>query len=194
MFLKITFFDFLIIWLIVTIIAMIVIGLVARNDFFKIFRNIIKYKTKDDRQLEIDSMLERLEFEKIKEIQFLQQLEIYEHTEKSVNMGGWIWDLTTNPDTVRYTKNFANIFDLPEQGSTTAAELMKVVHVDDRMHLNQKFINAMDKGESYEIEYRIVRRNDRNDLIKAMGVPVLNENNKMIKLKGVIILIKTDVD
>lgn len=157
-------------------------------------KNILAKFNKDPMSKQLEALLEASKKSKENEEAFIKKLELYEHTEHLAKIGGWWWDLTKNPDEVSYTTNFANIFDVIPHQVVTAHTLMKIVHIDDRDKLNVTLSNCVEHGIAYDIQYRIVRRNDRNDLIRSVGAPIKNENGKTISIKGVIFLIQKDVD
>lgn len=152
---------------------------------------------KDDfRNLEtrIDILTRSLETCTKSELQVKQRLEVLEAGEKILNSGSWSWDLTTEPDEVTYSNNFARLFDVIPGQMITARALLDVVHIDDRDAVHAKIKECFDTGEPYQVDYRIVRRNDRNDLVRCWGTPVMNANGRPIKINGVIQLLKVDVD
>lgn len=120
------------------------------------------------------------------------ELVLMRQGEKLLNIGFWSWDMAK--DEVLCSRNFAEIFDTDPDEIIPAKVLMKIVHIDDKEGVNQAIERAFETGEPYKIEYRVVRRNDRHDLILATGQPIKNRNGKVTKIVGTVTLLKTDVD
>lgn len=114
--------------------------------------------------------------------------------EKLLNCGTWMWDLTTDPDQVTFSSGFAKLFDIPSYISPVTAEtLFEVVHKEDVDNLRKTIKDAMDRGVGYDTSYRIRRRNNQVDLVRAVAKPVLSPNGKILKLVGSGQLIKANV-
>jgi len=143
---------------------------------------------------EIDHLKATIDLMREKEKISNSTLDLYRMGENVAGSGAWCWTMSKDPDEVMYTDNFARFFDVVPGQIITAKALMDIVHVDDRETVNTKLKAAFEKGEEYEIQYRIVRRNDRNDLIKCIGKPIKNHNGDVVKIQGVVVLLETDVD
>ena len=121
------------------------------------------------------------------------ELRVMQKGEQLLRVGSWKWDLTTKPDVVVFSENFARIFHVEFGKPMTAKQLIEIIHIEDREKVNDILFNSFESGEPYEIEYRIVMRNERVDIIKAQGEPIQNENKKTIGINGVVTLIQRNV-
>lgn len=111
---------------------------------YYIHKIIISNRISDKKwQQKLNDITGLLNNEQQRQKDFIRHLQIYESSEKMMNYGGWYWDLTTDPDHIIYTKNFANIFDIDVDKSITARDLIAVIHVDDRIKINQALSEAM---------------------------------------------------
>lgn len=113
--------------------------------------------------------------------------------ERIANTGVWKWDMTKRPDEVYYSPGFAELFDVMPNQILTAETLLESVFIDDLPSLKEAMQTCMETGKSYEVEYRISRRNGTKDLLHCKGQAEFSENNKPIILIGTIQLIKENV-
>lgn len=177
----------------VTIIILVII-LVRTKLLSKIVRILLPKPDTTMYDIEISRLKKIVDDCCSKENIYAGELDLYRMTERILNGGGWSWTMTKDPDEVIYTDGFARIFDVVPGQIITAKALMAIVHTDDKERVNYQLTDAFDNGEDYIIEYRIVRRNDRHDLIRCWGEVVKNEIGATVKVNGSVILLKQDVD
>ena len=181
--------------IIITLCLLGIIYIIVKRDFIiHSVKKIINRPELKALEAKNDTLMRGLDLCTKHESQLKAQVAMFEFEEELLHTGVWFWDMTTNPDQVMYSDNFAKIFDIAPGQIVDAKFLMDVVHTDDRERVNTLLKSAFENHVSYEVEYRVVRRNDRNDLVKCKGVPELNSNGKVLRIKGTIQLLKQDVD
>lgn len=116
--------------------------------------------------------------------------------QRLAHVGNWEWDLSTN--TTIWSEELSQIFGLDStQSPPTLAELRQYIHPDDLEKWQTMMNAAIITGQSYTLEYRILRpestiaagncpseTNEGSDLryIEARGEPVVNEQGKVTKI------------
>jgi PAS domain S-box-containing protein len=124
----------------------------------------------------------------------MKDYDLIKEGELIAGTGTWAWNLGASPDEVRYSPGFASIFDIKPGEIVSAQYLIDIIHIDDQPRVKAEMAKAIESGEGYEMEYRVVRRNKREDLVHVWAVPIfITPNGKMIKLIGVTQIIQKDV-
>jgi PAS domain S-box-containing protein len=101
----------------------------------------------------------------------------------AANLGMWEWDLKT--DEIWSTKTRRAVFGLPGSGKITSKDLISVVHVDDRDGIRQALKRAIDSGEDYTSEFRVVLPGNRVRWMAARGRCVTGPDGKIARLRGI---------
>jgi PAS domain S-box-containing protein len=98
------------------------------------------------------------------------------------HIGSWEWDLGV--DNVTRSKELCRIFGLsPEAFGTSPSSSYELVHPDDRERLRSAIEQATRELRSWEIEYRIVRR-DGVRILLARGQVISDEEGKPVRMVG----------
>lgn len=102
--------------------------------------------------------------------------------EKLADVGSWEWD--TVEDSWTMSDNWLHIHGCSHRQFTTS-ELLQIAHPDDRSIIQEAFRRAVENGEPYRIEHRIVRQ-DTGDVryIRAHGDLKLDPSGNTVKLYG----------
>lgn len=119
-----------------------------------------------------------------------QALELVKQSEETLNMaqhiskiGNWEFDLLTGD--LKWSKEQYRIFELEGYPSDTLYEAYRnKYHPNDLYKLDEVIKNAIEKGEGYSYEHRIICNDGSIKYILGIGEPVKDENGKIIGLKG----------
>lgn len=92
---------------------------------------------------------------------------LLEESQVLANLGSWEWDIVY--DTWYFSEQWKNIHGVSDNGLTTS-RLFEIAHPEDAPHIEQALSEAKDQGETYDIEHRIIRVDNRQiRYIKAVG-------------------------
>lgn len=102
---------------------------------------------------------------------------------EGASLGAWHWDAANNRSTV--SEIFRTLFGL---ATTTLhfEDILQVVHPDDQAMVEQKFRSAMQNGEKYDAEYRIVRPDKSERWISSRGRPYYDTTGKLLRMEGIV--------
>ena len=104
-------------------------------------------------------------------------------TEKLANVGGWEWDIVE--DQWSMSDNWLKIHGC-EKRDLSSEELLTIAYEDDRRQIQSALDSAIESGETYEIEHRIVRQDSEEiRYIRAHGTVKLAHDGTPLKLYGV---------
>lgn len=103
--------------------------------------------------------------------------------EKLANVGGWEWDMVE--DQWSMSDNWLEIHGCKKR-DLNSEELLAIAYEDDRRQIQEAFNSAVESGETYEIEHRIVRQ-DSGEVryIRAHGTVKRAQDGTPLKLYGV---------
>ena len=107
---------------------------------------------------------------------------IMSEAEALAGLGGWEWDIINDAWTM--SENWLRIHGCSNPHLTTS-ELMPIAHPVDIPKIEKAFARAVDYGEPYKIEHRIVRQ-DTGEVryIQAYGDVRLDTTGKAVKMFG----------
>lgn len=105
--------------------------------------------------------------------------------------GAWSWDMIN--DIVDCSAGFCRVFNIQPSERLTATEVISHIYFEDHPHLTQAMHNCMENKVGYDIQFRVVQKNGSKDLVRSIGIPVLNDNGKMVKLNGALIMLTKNV-
>ena len=101
----------------------------------------------------------------------------------AAHLGMWEWDLNT--DEMWSTKMRRALFGLPTSGKITFKDLISLVHIDDRDRIQEALKHAIESGEDYDSEYRLVLPDGGVRWMEARGRCVTGEKGAGTRLIGV---------
>lgn len=103
---------------------------------------------------------------------------------QSASMGVWQWDVITDKRTYdRQTCAFLGIN--PATFSGTEAELLAVVHPDDRQKIKTALARTVEQHAPYDMEHRVVRPDGSIRHIAARAHLFLDDGDQQLKVTGV---------
>ncbi|MDX9845654.1 MAG: PAS domain S-box protein [Tenuifilaceae bacterium] len=89
-----------------------------------------------------------------------QKIKLLSQTQEIAKLGSWEFDLETNR--LDWSNEIYRIFGvIPQQFEVSYDQFLEIVHPDDREAVNAAYVNSLrDDANVYEIEHRIVRRDN----------------------------------
>lgn len=106
-----------------------------------------------------------------------------EAAQRIAHIGSWEFDILTQKLT--WSKEKFHIFGLdPTKGELTYAELIELIHPNERSLFQQTVSRAIALGTPYQIDFRIVRPDGQVRHIEFRGEAVFNERGQVLQLFG----------
>lgn len=106
-------------------------------------------------------------------------------THQIANLGHWEWDVSRD-----FAEWSEKVFDIlgrtPETFTPTYSAFLQAVHPDDRAIFNQTLGQAVEHGEAYQLEHRIVLPDGRVRHILSQGKALLGVNGQVLKIRNVV--------
>jgi len=100
------------------------------------------------------------------------------------NVGSWSLDLLTNEE--RWSDQIYRLLDLkPEEVKPCHEKFLGAIHPEDRETVKTAIHKTINENESYEAEFRVVRRDGTECWIHSQGGVQLDNTGKPIKLVGI---------
>lgn len=107
------------------------------------------------------------------------------NTQRLTQVGNWEFDNQTQ--TMRWSEELFRIFGCdPKRPEPTLAEHIDAIHPDDQDYWQHTVQRAFLTGESYIIEFRIVRPDGTIRTVEARGESVLDATGQVVKLFGTV--------
>jgi PAS domain S-box-containing protein len=145
-----------------------------------------------NRQLELlNSELERRVAERTAELEASNRQLLASEQRRSLalaagNMGSWDWDRATGQCT--WDDGLYSIFGVkPGEFSVTAENLKVLVHPEDWEHLELGARSLLEKGVSYQTEFRVIRPNNEVRWCFASAAASVGASNHVSRVSGVVI-------
>lgn len=104
-------------------------------------------------------------------------------TEKIAQVGSWEWNVAT--DTMEWSDELFRIFQLePSERAPSFAEQSELYHPEDMVRLKTAIESALKNGTPYELELRIIRKNEATRVCLARGHVEADRNSRTTRLVG----------
>jgi len=133
-------------------------------------RDISERKAKERRLREREAHLERT-------------THLLEQSQRLANVGAWELDLTDEPPDLRWTDEVFRTFGRsPEQG-VDLEWVLEHLPPADRSRLNEVLDRAIEDGEAYDIENRIITADGERRWIRSIGEPV-RDDGEIVAIRG----------
>lgn len=106
--------------------------------------------------------------------------------QRVAHLGGWEYDVNTKKNS--WTEELFNILGLdPSQPEPTYAQLLALVHPDERSQFQQAVEQAITTGVFREFETQIIRSNGSIRHLACRGEAIFNSQGEVIKLIGTVL-------
>jgi PAS domain S-box-containing protein len=97
-------------------------------------------------------------------------------------LGDWSWDLKT--DLVNMSETAAHIFDIPPGPHMTWAEMVNLIHEDDREPARVAIEKAVAEHTDYDIEFRVIRADKSEVWVSAKGRGLYGDEGEVVGMLG----------
>src|SRR5919199_2987488 len=106
--------------------------------------------------------------------------------QRVAHVGNWEFDVL--PKELTWSEELFRIFGLdPSQPLPTYKQNIQHIHPDDRALWQNMMRRAIKQGESYQLDFRIVRPNGQVRHVEGRGEAIVNEQGQVIKLFGTVL-------
>ncbi|HEY9597603.1 MAG TPA: response regulator [Cyanophyceae cyanobacterium] len=103
--------------------------------------------------------------------------------QRVAHVGNWEFDVLTQELT--WSEELFHIFGLdPSQPEPTYKQNIQQIHPDDRALWQSLMRRSLQQGQSYKLDFRIVRANGQVRHVEGRGEAIVNEQGQVIKLFG----------
>lgn len=106
-----------------------------------------------------------------------------DNLETSNAVGSWNLDLET--EEFYWSPEFFEICGyVPNAFVPSLSKALEIIHPEDHEIVTETFNNAIQKGQPYRIEHRIIKANGNVAIVLAIGIVTKNKDGKHIRLTG----------
>ena len=121
---------------------------------------------------------------KARERELEQIRDTLEQTQRIAEVRGWALDLESGPPYEgAWTDKFTEILGLPTDAMFTHEDELEFFHPDDRQRVRTAIEQAIETGEGYDIEARLVTATGEKQWVRSIG-EVISENGEAVRLQG----------
>ncbi len=108
-------------------------------------------------------------------------LDLFEKTERTADVGGWAIDTETME--LFWTDHLFDILGIADDEEPPLEEALDVYHEADRPIVRDAVENAIDTGESFDVEVRFRTPSGEIRWLHALGTPVI-EDGEIVSIRG----------
>lgn len=119
---------------------------------------------------------------KLNEFKILTAQQELEESQTIAKVGGW--EINRIDRSIKWTKEMYNIHELPLDYIPTIAQAYDFYTDDTKQQVIEKFKQAIENSEPFEIEAKIITANGKEVEIRTKGVPII-ENNYIKAIRGI---------
>jgi len=110
-----------------------------------------------------------------------RERELFAHSQRLASVGGWEYDCRT--DDLYWTDEVRRIHGVNEEFSPTVEDALSLYHPDDRAQLEGALDRAVESGEPYDLNLRIVTPDGELRWVRVQAKPTC-ENGETVRLRG----------
>ena len=112
-----------------------------------------------------------------------RQNDLFEKAETIGNVGAWEYNIVSD---VSYASDeVLRIHGLETSETLTPSESLEFFHPEDRDEVQEAFRTAIDQGEPYDLELRLVDANGTQHWVRTRGEPQ-SEDGEIVRLRGIL--------
>ena len=112
-----------------------------------------------------------------------RQVDLFEKAQEIANVGAWEYDF--DAERGWWTEEASRIHALPEDTTPSPDLSLQYYHPEDRPVIEEAFEKAIEAGESYDLELRIVDAEDNQRWVRTRGEPQY-EDGELTGVRGTI--------
>jgi PAS domain S-box-containing protein len=113
----------------------------------------------------------------------VQMQQLLEKTEQIADVGGW--EIDTETREVFWTEHLFDLLGVDYGEEPPLKEALEVYHDDDRPRVANAVEEALEAGESFDVEARFQRQDDEFRWFQIQGVPTV-EDDEVVTLRGAV--------
>jgi PAS domain S-box-containing protein len=110
-----------------------------------------------------------------------RQLDLFEKTQAIADVGAWEYDLEAEEG--YWTDEVSRIHGLDEDVDVSPELSVEHYHPDDRPTIREAFGRAVEAGESYDLELRLIDADGEQRWVRTRGEPQY-ENGEVVRVRG----------
>jgi PAS domain S-box-containing protein len=103
--------------------------------------------------------------------------------QRLANVGGWELDATADPPELEWSDEVYRIFGVPVGDPIDSERALGFYHPDDRPRIEAAVDAALENGESYDLESRLITADGDLRWVRSIGEPV-SDGDEIIKIHG----------
>jgi PAS domain S-box-containing protein len=111
--------------------------------------------------------------------------ELLEQAERLAGIGGWELDAGADPPEVTLTDGLRRLYELPLDAAVDPELAASFPHPDDRSRVGAVVDAALEDGESYELEHRMVTAAGAERWVRSTGEPIRDGADSDGEITGV---------
>jgi PAS domain S-box-containing protein len=112
-----------------------------------------------------------------------RQMDYFALGQKITRTGSWAWNLSSGK--LFWSREHFRIFGLdPENNKVSYRVFFRMIHADERAHVEREFQEAVRAGRDFDSEYRIVRPDGQLRYIQSHAYPVFGESGELMEYVG----------
>ncbi len=112
-----------------------------------------------------------------------RQVDLFEKAQDIADVGAWEYSIEDG--THLWTEEVHRIYGLPQDETPSAERSMRYYHPEDRPTIEEAFEAAIEDGEPYDIEARLIDAEDSQRWVRTMGEPQY-EDGELTHVRGTI--------
>ncbi len=133
------------------------------------------------------AILTRRVLEAAKRYQSIQEIDrredLFTKTQDIADVGAWEYDIET--DTYYNTDEVFRLHGLPPDEQMWMEKSLDYYHPDDRPAIREAFEKAVESGEPYDLECRLITEEGEKRWVRARGEPQ-TDNGEVVRVRGTI--------
>lgn len=110
-----------------------------------------------------------------------RQNDLFANAQDLANVGGWEYDVRA--DEHIWTDQVYDIYGLPKSFDPTVQEGIAHYHPEDRPTIREVFTRAVEEGEPYDVELRLISEEGEQRWVRTRGVPQF-EDGEVVRVRG----------
>jgi len=112
-----------------------------------------------------------------------RRMDLFEKAQDMGDVGAWEYDAAA--DEARLTDEVYRIHGLPTDAKLTPESSLEFYHPDDRPRVREAFETAVQRGEEYDIEARLITTDGEQRWVRTRGDPQA-EDGDLVRVRGTI--------
>ncbi|PVG81989.1 hybrid sensor histidine kinase/response regulator [Nocardioides gansuensis] len=109
-------------------------------------------------------------------------LEQLENAQRIAHVGSWEWDVGSN--VIRWSDELYRIFGVSQGAPASYESYLELIHPDDRELASSAVARAVETGEAYSFDHRVVRADDTLRWVRGRGVAEYGADGAVVRLSG----------